>query len=272
MAYESDFESFRNCFIVAGGCCVLLPYATPIVGIMGLMISDPAMMVKAADQWHDISKPFVDEANTLLGGKPVQKEFHPPMATSIMELRGDIMNMVANVGMDKVWVGESYQAFAAKAKVLDEALQKVDQQTRGTGSALKVSAEVYHAALLFIEAITYVLMALATYVGISSAFPPVAAQAHMNAAQICLRMGQALGKMFGSHTKAMWKVTALVALASTIVGQFSEHLPSMMAVTPKPPSLIEAKAVWDPAELTIGDDPMPKVPAPDTSVLPEIGF
>ncbi|MBB5074863.1 hypothetical protein [Nonomuraea endophytica] len=275
MAYEDDFERFRNSFAVAGTTLLVLPYAAPIVAIMGLVIADPAMMAKAAEEWHKVSKPIVSDLMTLTGAKQQPKDFHPPMlppVSSIKDLRDDVMAMVNSAGKDQVWVGESYEAFQAKAQLLNEGLDKLDRQARGTGDSLKVSADVVHMVAGWMEGIAAILLALAAYITACVVYPPMLAAAHGNAMRIVSNIGFTINKFFANHSKAMWKITALVALASTMMGQFSEHLPQMMAINAKPPALIEAKAVWNPAELTITDDPMPKVQAPDTSIMPEIGF
>ncbi|MEV4891526.1 hypothetical protein AB0K48_19305 [Nonomuraea sp. NPDC055795] len=260
---------------MAGTTLVVIPYAAPIVAIMGLVIADPAMMAKAAEQWHDVSKPIISDVMTLTGVKQEPKDFRPPMlppVSSIKGLRDDVMAMVNSAGKDKVWVGESYEAFQAKAQLLNEGLDKLDRQARGTGDSLKVSAEVVHMVAAWMEAVAWILLALAGYITACVVYPPMLAQAHGNAMRIISKIGETINTFFGKHSKAMWKITALVALASTMMGQFSEHLPQMVAINATPPSLIDAKAVWNPAELSVTDDPMPKMPTPDTGIMPEVGF
>ncbi|MFI6391837.1 hypothetical protein ACIBHY_38780 [Nonomuraea sp. NPDC050547] len=258
MAYEDDFERFRNAFAEVTAATVVLPEAAPIAAILGLIISDPAAMKKASQEWLSVATTSIDD--------------QCPSSSSIKLLRESVRTMAVNAGKDKIWTGEAYQAFMGKVDLLDKSLDEIDRCGQGAGRTLDTSASVTHFLSWLVGAYALVIAMIAAYVLASTVYPPMHAQARVAASRAVIGLWKGLKEVFGSHTKFIWKASAVVAVAGAAFGQFTRMLPMMSALNQSAPNLIEAKAVWNPAELTIGDDPMPKMKAPDTSIVPEMGI
>lgn len=258
MAYEDDYERFRNAFAEVTAASVVLPEAMGIAALLGVVISDPAAMKKASQEWLSVATTSIDD--------------QCPSSSSIKLLRESVRTMAVNAGKDKIWTGEAYQAFMGKVDLLDKSLDKIDRCGQGAGQTLDTSATVTHVLSILAEWIAIIVAMIAAFVLASTVYPPMHAQARIAAARAVIGLWKGLKEVMGTHQKFIWKASALVAIAGAAFGQFTRMLPQMSALNQSAPNLIEAKAVWNPAELTIGDDPMPKMKEPDTSFLPEIGI
>ncbi|MFI9554095.1 hypothetical protein [Nonomuraea endophytica] len=256
MAYEDDFERFRNAFAEATAASIVMPYAAGIATMLGMMISDPASMKKASQDWLSVATP--DYSSEC------------PSSSSIKLLREQLRGMATQAGKDKVWTGEAYEAFLGKVDLLDKSLDKLDRGGKAAGDTLNTSAEVTHFASKVAEAIGFILAALAAFLLASMVYPPMYVQAQISVFRIVTGLYQGMQKVMGNHTKFVWKAAALVGIAGAVFGQFSRALPMMSAVNASPPKLIEAKAAWNPSEVSITGDMTPKMDV-DTSFMPEVG-
>lgn len=286
MAHEGDFELFLGAVATATAAAVILPYASPIVGLMGLLIADPAEQDRAADQWLNTT-PIDAGAKPGPVGQTAAQEWRPPMAapasskgvhapgaSDLTYLRGELKRLSREIGSNKEWAGRGYNSFLEKVDVLDGHLATLDSNRMNTGSTLKASAQGTHALVLCCVAIAAVLTTLAAYVTMLRATATLALAGEAQAIGVVESLHITAKAIFTSHWKLVLKASVLLGVAAVAYNQFTQDLPGLEAVSGTAPNLVEASAIWNPAASDVVDDPQSQFDAAklDDSFMPEFGF
>ncbi|SNS79333.1 hypothetical protein SAMN05216276_101670 [Streptosporangium subroseum] len=274
MSYDSDHTLYVTAFSMAGAAAIVLPYARPISFMMGLMIADPADMQRAAAQWNDKSPVDIGPAPTTFTASSAQ--FHPPMAApsggDIDYLRQELGRLARTVGVNKEWVGASYDMFMKTFKEFDDQLLLLENRRKGVGDSLDSAAEIYHWGAVICMSIAGTLMALAAFVTAARFIPPIAVGAETTAMSIVARIGLFLRQVLSTHMKVIWKVTGIVAGVAVLYNQQSQSLPGMKAMKGETPEFTQALS-YEPASGGLA----PVLPKVDTdieqpSMFPDFGW
>jgi hypothetical protein len=286
-SYDGDLELFIGAQATATTAAVVMPYAWPIVGLMGLLIADPAEQHRAAEQWLDKNSVSIAGGPSSTGSPFVQQtrqEFHPPMVeparpdagtSDLAYLRSELRRLSKDIGSSDDWAGRAYSSFLEKVEVLDGHLATLDSNREGTGNTLKASAQGFHALMVFCVAIAAALAALAAYVSLARASVAWAAPAEGQAFSFVTTMHTTMKEVFANHWKLVLKASVILGLAGVAYNQFAQDLPGLQAVSGSKPNLMEASAVYNPAEADIGDSPESQFDTSQmesASPLPEFGW
>ncbi|MFC4115553.1 hypothetical protein [Nonomuraea zeae] len=284
--YDGDLEVFIGAQATATAAAFVMPYTYPIVGLMGLLIADPAEQHRAAEQWLDKNSVNIGPATTTNGSMFSQpQEFHPPMVaparaenssglSDLAYLRSELSRLSREIGNSEDWAGRAYKSFLEKVDVLDGHLATLDSNREGCGNTLKCSAQGFHALMIFCVAVAGVLAALASYVLLARA-TAFGALAEGQAVSISTTLHTTMKQVFASHWKLVLKASVILGLAGVAYNQFAQDLPGLQAVSGSKPNLMEASAIYNPAEADIADSPESALDTSQlegSSPLPEFGW
>ncbi|WP_433437721.1 hypothetical protein [Nonomuraea sp. CA-141351] len=290
MAYEEDKAMFYSALAAAGLAAVIMPYALPIVGLMSLLIADPAEQHRAAEQWDNKTPVNIQQADN--------KGWHPPMAAGVTPatqkplgvlvpasstggssdlayLRGELKRMTKEIGESKEWAGRGYSSFVEKVNELDKQLDTLDSNRVACGDTLKCSATAFHVVAVICDIVAGLLTVMAGIVA-AVRFVPGGQAWDLAAIKWVMTVYRTLLSVFKAHWKMIMKVTLMLGLAGTAFNQFTKDLPFLKAMpSTGTPNLVQASAIWDPSKADIVKDPQSDIPTTgldQPSLLPEIGF
>ncbi len=125
MAYESDRSTTIMAVAAAGEAALILrrPSAWSIVATLGLLVSNPGDMKKAAGEWRD------------------------PKAGGVADLeaiKNQLDTLQARIKDDGHWEGDAYETFSASVKDFNAQLDRARTYRQGMGDTLDQTAEIYH--------------------------------------------------------------------------------------------------------------------------------
>ncbi|MFG2077430.1 WXG100 family type VII secretion target [Nonomuraea maritima] len=279
MAYEDDLSRFVNALALATAAAAVMPYASPLVALMGMLVADPREQDRGGDLWLDRPPGDADQPVVLIKTEP---EWRPPMAAEVrnlQHLRTELRQLAQQIGESGDWKGRAYESFLEKVQLLDQHLTTLDDNRRASGEALKSSAQATHYLLMVCEAFAGLLSMLATYVMLARATAAMAAVAALNAERQAITLTaewhRTLSRIFAQHWKIVLKVSAIMAAVGIGFNQFTQDLPLLSAVPDKRPNVMEAAAIYDVATSDIVDDPRSQLDSSkleDASIMPEIGW
>ncbi|MET8005778.1 hypothetical protein [Nonomuraea glycinis] len=274
----------------ASAAAFILPYASPIVGMMGLLVADPAEQDRGAEQWLNTT-PIDAGPKPGPVGSPVaaQQEWRPPMAapaaaagsehaagaSDLTYLRGELKRLTREIGNDKGWAGRSYKSFLEKVEVLDGHLATLDSNRMNCGNTLKCSAAGTHALVMFCVALSVALTALASYVLLLRSTASLAMlTGEAQAISVVENLHMTMKTVFTNHWKLVLKASAILGVAAIAYNQFTQDLPGLEAVSGAKPDLMEASVIWDPTKADMIDNPESQFDASklEDSFMPEFGF
>lgn len=278
--YEDDFRHFSEALGLASAAIVFIPYASPLLGLLYMLLADPHAQDQAADQWLNPNAVNVGPATgpSLTGA---QQEWHPPMAdqqggtSDIANLRGELKRISNQIGENGDWEGQAYKSFKGKVEELDEHLAMLDRNRAGVGDTLRATAHGFHALVMFGILVAGFLVALATFVRLAMGWPPSVPGVTAMAMRSVHALHVSVRKAAGQHWKGMLKITAGLAAVGILYNQFSHDLPGLQAVSAKAPNLMDAGAVYDPSSIDIVDDPQSQFDTSkmeNPSFMPDFGF
>ncbi|MGR6923832.1 hypothetical protein ACU635_57040 [[Actinomadura] parvosata] len=285
--YEGSVATFTAALAAASAAAFIMPYAWPVVGLIGMMNGDPHEQDRGAEEWLNPRSvgnwPSYAPSTPLMPAQPQQQRWHPPMAANptpgnqsdLAFLRSELKRLAKEVGDAGDWEGQAYQSFMDKIGVLDKHLATLDTNREGTGHTLKASAQGYNAILMVCVAVAGVLGALAVFVQFCRSSIVNAAPGEAAAMRAVVSLHDAVSAAFKQHWKLVLKVSVILAAAGVAFNQFSQDLPGIAAVKSSKPNLIEAKAVWDPTTADIVDDPQSAFDSAQLeqpSIIPDIGW
>lgn len=286
MAYEWDYQIFLGAVAAAALAAVAMPYASPIVGLMGLLIADPAEQDRAANQWLNTTPIDAGPQSGPMGTPVTQQEWRPPMAapasargehaagtSDLTYVRDELKRLSEEIGKDEGWAGKGYQSFLEKVKVLDKHLETLDKNRVNCGNTLKCSAQGTHALVWVCANIAGLLVELAIYVSYMRA-TAAAIGGEVQAINFVMRLHTTMKTVFTQYWKKVVGASAILGGAAIAYNQFAQDLPGLEAVSGAKPNLMEASAVWDPTKSDMTDNPEAQfdVGELDDSLMPEFGF
>ncbi|RVX47354.1 hypothetical protein EDD27_10284 [Nonomuraea polychroma] len=261
--YETDFDGFVTALGLATAAAVVMPYAWPIVGLMGLMVADPFAQDQAADQWlnpHSVNISPASASPLFAGGG--QQEWRPPMAapaaSDIAALRGELQRLTKEIGEAGDWEGRAYQSFKDKVDVLDGHLATLDENRTGCGNTLRCTAQGYHVLMSVCIIVGAFLEALAVFVLACRMSVAGALQGEAAAMRAVVGLHNSVSTVFKNHWKLIMKATGILGIAGIAYNQFAKDLPGLQAVSASKPNLMEASAIYDAASLDMVDSPESK--------------
>ncbi|NJP98243.1 hypothetical protein HCN51_53980 [Nonomuraea sp. FMUSA5-5] len=284
--YEGSVAAFTAALGTASMAAFIMPYAWPVVGLIGMMSGDPQEQDRGAEEWLNPRSvnnwPTYAPATSLTSAQQ-QQQWHPPMAahptpgdqSDLAFLRSELKRLAKEVGDAGDWAGQAYESFIEKVNVLDKHLAALDDNRVGTGNTLKASAQGYNAILMVCVAVAAVLAALAVFVQFCRGSLVNAAAGEANAMRAVMKVHEAVSAAFKQHWKLVLKVSLILSAAGVAFNQFTQNLPGIATVKADKPNLIEAKALWDPTTADIVDDPQSKLDAAQLeqpSIMPEFGW
>ncbi|MEV1168957.1 hypothetical protein [Nonomuraea sp. NPDC049784] len=289
MAYEEDKAMFYSALAATGAATLIMPYALPILGLMSLLIADPAEQHRAAEQWNNKTPVNIQQADN--------KGWHPPMAagattatqqplgvlvpapstgggSDLAYLRGELKRMTKEVGENSEWAGRAYSSFVQKVNELDRELEKLDNNRVACGDTLKCSATAFHVLAWICDIFAGLLTVIAAWVAVVR-FTPWGGASEASAVVWTRNAYKTLMEIFKKHWKLIMKITLYLGLAGTAFNQFTKDLPFLKAMpSTGTPNLVQASAIWDPSKADIVKDPQSDIPSglDQPSLIPEIGF
>jgi hypothetical protein len=287
VAHEGDFELFLGAVATATAASVILPYASPLVGMMGLLVADPAEQDRAADQWLNTTPIDAGPKPGPVGPSVAQQEWRPPMAapastggehaagaSDLTYLRGELKRLSREIGNDEGWAGKSYTSFLEKVQVLDGHLATLDSNRMNCGNTLKCSAQGTHALVMFCVAVAAALTGLATYITVLRATASLAmVTGEAQVIGMVENLHVTMKTVFTNHWKLVLKASALLGVAAIAYNQFTQDLPGLEAVSGEKPNLMEASAIWDPTKSDMIDNPEAQFDTAELDTgMPEFGF
>ncbi|MEU6778012.1 hypothetical protein ABZ912_02330 [Nonomuraea angiospora] len=285
MAYEADVWMFRSAWAATAAATIVMPYAAPILGLMSLVIADPAEQARAADQWNDKTPVNIGQADNkdwhppmAAGAKPAQQTplLAPPGnsggASDLAYLRGELKRMAKEIGDNSDWAGRGYASFVQKVNELDAQLDKLDNNRVACGETLKCSATAFHVVAVLCDVVAGILTVMAGIV-LAVRFVPGGQAWEAAIIRGVMSTYKCLQTVFKNHWKLVMKVTLYLGLAGTAFNQFTKDLPFLKAMpSTGAPNLVNASAIWDPSKADIVKNPTPQMPSVDDSMIPEFGF
>ncbi|SDK24287.1 hypothetical protein SAMN05421874_106106 [Nonomuraea maritima] len=281
MAYEGDLTNFLGAVAIASLAATIMPYASPLAALMGMLVSDPAEQDRGADLWLDQTPSDAGQPAVLITTE--KQEWRPPMAAEgpmdLQSLRSELQRLAQQIGESGDWKGRAYESFQEKVQLLDQHLTTLENNRRASGEALKSSAQATHCLMMFCYAFSALLALLARYVLVARAGAAISVPTWLNAERQAITLTaewhKTLSRIFAQHWKIVLKVSAIMAAVGVGLNQYTRDLPLLSAVPDKQPNLLEAAAIYDPAASDLVDDPQSQFDASkleDASIMPEIGW
>ncbi|MEV7009927.1 hypothetical protein [Streptosporangium sp. NPDC051022] len=150
MAYESDRATTILAVAAATEAAIILrrPAAWSIVATLGLLVSNPGDMKKAAGEWRDPNA---------------------GPAADLVAIRDQLHTLQARIKDEGHWEGDAYETFSASVKDFNAQLDNARRYRQGMGDTLDQTADIYHvgAQIAFYTALTMegiALVYMASYV------------------------------------------------------------------------------------------------------------
>ncbi|NJP94835.1 hypothetical protein HCN51_36290 [Nonomuraea sp. FMUSA5-5] len=271
-SYQGDLQLFMGAVVTITSLSGVIPYVLPIAGLMSTLIADPAEQHRAAEQW-------LDETPTGIGPEygpsaPSAPAVHTEGVSDLTYVRNELKRLSSQIGESEDWQGRAYTSFLDKVAEFDGHLQTLENNRIGCGNTLKCSATAFHALTMICVALAGILVALAAYVIVVRPTPAGPA-AEAQAISLVGKMHVSLSNVIRNHWKLVLKVGLILSGAGVTLNQLTRDLPLVKPVSAAKPDLLEARAIWDPAQADIVDDPQAafdpsaiKSPSP----LPELGW
>src|SRR5262249_48808513 len=145
--YENDMNGFVTALALATAAAVVMPYASPFAGLIGMMVADPHAQDQAGEQWLNPTavniRPDTDPPKKppgFIGPVAKVRADHQAGTSDIAYLRSELQRLTNEIGASKDWEGRAYTSFKEKLGVLDEHLRTLDDNRTGCGNTLKCSA------------------------------------------------------------------------------------------------------------------------------------
>ncbi|MEV6031669.1 hypothetical protein AB0L65_11005 [Nonomuraea sp. NPDC052116] len=267
-----DYATFTASLGGVLAAATVLPYAYPIAGLMGLLVSDPAAQYRAADQWLNETPVGMgpEKGSTAQSGPAVHKKG----VSDLAYLRSELKRLSKDIGESEEWLGRGYNSFLKKVEELDGHLDTLDRNRVDCGNTLRCSALAFRVLEGFCALVSACLVSLAMYVA-PLRLTPAGPSAEAVAINWVTRLHNVMAKILENHLKLVVKGTLILAGGSVIYNQLAHELPGMRPVSLEKPKLLDAKAMWNAADADISDDPESKLDTgalKQPSLLPEIGW
>ncbi|MEV4752555.1 hypothetical protein ACFQVD_40045 [Streptosporangium amethystogenes subsp. fukuiense] len=271
---------YGSAIALATRASVVMPYARPLVVIMGTMVSDPAEMERAAAQWREKSPvgvtPLFAPSSSLFTTET--REWHPPMAApdnvadgDIAFIRQELGKLAKAVGSNQEWAGQSYNTFMENFNKFDQELALLDDRRKGMGDSLDSAASLFYVGAVVCLSLATILMGLATYVMSARSSAVAALPAEATAVEIVASLSKFATGLVSTLRKGVWKFTAILTAVAILVQQQTQKLPGVQAIQGETPSFTQAlKYDSTTGGLTPPTPEMPKTEQP--SLLPEFGW
>ncbi|GAA3115073.1 hypothetical protein [Streptosporangium carneum] len=153
MAYEGDRAGYVQMLAAATVAAGILrrPSAFALVASLGVLISNPGDMSKAAGEWRDPK---------LSGGADLDA-----IKEQLITLKGRIKN-------DGHWEGDAYNVFSTAVDDFAVQLDNAKRYRQGAGDTLDQTASLYHATFEVVRLIVYCMGIIAAVYIASKLYPP----------------------------------------------------------------------------------------------------
>ncbi|SPL88195.1 unnamed protein product [[Actinomadura] parvosata subsp. kistnae] len=271
-SYQGDLQLFIGAVVTITSLSGVMPYVLPIAGLMSTLIADPAEQHRAATQWLDETP--IDIGPEYGPTTPSAPAVHADGVSDLTYVRNELKRLSKQIGESEDWQGRAYTSFLDKVAEFDGHLQTLENNRSGCGHTLKCSATAFHALMGVCVALAGILGALAAFLIVARSTPAGPA-VEAKAIGIVVRLHRLLSSVVKNHWKLVRRVGLILTSAGVTLNQLTRDLPLVKPVSAARPDLLEARAIWDPAQADIVDDPQAafdpsaiKSPSP----LPELGW
>ncbi|MGW0064442.1 hypothetical protein ACWDTT_31505 [Streptosporangium sandarakinum] len=192
MAYENDVRLFTASVaatVVAAGL-LRSKQALAIPVALGLLVSNPASMKKAAEGWCDQGKENSPE--------------------NLDRITADIKNLKKQVKENKHWEGEAAETFNTAADSFLAALSDNKRYRQAAGECAGQTGDAYHAAAVFASYVAATMLALGAAFQAARLLPPLVG------VPVQVAILQVVSKINAVVNAVVKRKTVLVAAAATI--------------------------------------------------------